>query len=123
MDEASAADSRRRSSSPTPRARASSTSRLARSSWTPVRARTTVPPWANPHSMASVPTTRPTSPTVSIMARRTAAPEPGPPIWSSLGSGTANSAEHQPPLRPEAPNPTTSRSITAMRRLGSASAR
>ena len=30
-------------------------------SWGPVRARTTVPPWAKPHSMHSAPTTRPTS--------------------------------------------------------------
>ena len=35
----------------------------------------------------------------------------------------ANSAEHHPPFRPEAPKPTTSRSRTAMRRVGSASAR
>ena len=57
------------------------------------------------------------------MARRMATPAPGPPAWSSLASGTANSAEHQPPFRPEAPKPTTSRSITAMRNPGSASAR
>ncbi len=33
------------------------------------------------------------------------------------------SAEHHPPLRPEAPNPATSASHTAIRRPGSARAR
>ncbi len=32
---------------------------------------------------------------------------------------TGNSAEHQPPLRPDAPNPAVSRSTTATRRVGS----
>ena len=36
--------------------------------------------------------------------------------WSDAGK----SAEHQPPLRPEAPKPATSRSITATRTVGSA---
>ena len=34
-----------------------------------------------------------------------------------------NSAEHQPPLRPDAPYPAISASSTAIRRLGSAVAR
>ena len=37
-------------------------------------------------------------------------PTRGRATWSSFASGTANSAEHQPPFRPEAPKPTTSRS-------------
>ena len=39
---------------------------------------------------------------------------------TSAPSETANNAEHQPPLRPEAPNPATSFSTTAMRSVGSA---
>ena len=44
---------------------------------------------------------------------------PGPAALSSVASDTLNSAEHQPPLRPDAPNPATSRSSTAMRSPGS----
>ena len=40
-----------------------------------------------------------------------------------LGEQAGNSAEHQPPLRPEAPYPATSASSTAIRSDGSASAR
>jgi hypothetical protein len=39
---------------------------------------------------------------------------------SSEPADRGNSAEHQPPLRPDAPNPAISRSSTAMRRPGSA---
>ena len=42
---------------------------------------------------------------------------------SSVERDAGNSAEHQPPLRPEAPNPTDSASHTAIRRPGSARAR
>ena len=87
MDEASAADSRRRSSSPTPRARP----RPPRAGRAPAGPRSGPGPpsrrgrtrtrWLRP------PTTRPTSPTVSTMARRMAAPAPGPPTWSSLRLG------------------------------------
>ena len=38
-------------------------------------------------------------------------------------SEAGNSAEHQPPLRPDAPNPAISASSTAIRSAGSASAR
>jgi hypothetical protein len=43
-----------------------------------------------------------------------------PAIRSSLVSDAGNRAEHQPPLRPEAPNPAISASQTTTRRLGSA---
>ena len=42
---------------------------------------------------------------------------------ATAGSDAENSAEHQPPLRPDAPNPATACSSTTMRRLGSAAAR
>ena len=53
------------------------------------------------------------------------APRPGlePGRRASLSCEAGNSAEHQPPLRPDAPNPATSASSTTMRRVGSASAR
>ena len=70
--------------------------------------------------MPSAATTRPTSRTVSSMARRWAVPDPGPATLSRVASDTLNSAEHQPPLRPDAPKPATSRSSTAMRSPGSA---
>ena len=45
------------------------------------------------------------------------------PCWrASAASEVANKAEHQPPLRPDAPNPATSRSTTTTRKVGSASA-
>ena len=46
-----------------------------------------------------------------------------PAIRLSLPSDAGNSAEHQPPLRPDAPNPAISASHTAIRRPGCAVAR
>jgi hypothetical protein len=42
---------------------------------------------------------------------------------ATFSRDAANSAEHQPPLRPDAPNPAISRSTTAIRSDGSARAR
>ena len=49
----------------------------------------------------------------------------GQPLAASAGDarGRGNSAEHQPPLRPDAPKPAVSASSTAIRSDGSASAR
>ena len=89
----------------------------------PVRASTTVPPLANGTPRRSA--TRPTSSTVAHIsrcwARAAAGLEPG--RRASLSCEAGNSAEHQPPLRPDAPYPATSASSTTMRRVGSASAR
>ena len=95
--------------------------RGSRASWAGVRASTTVPPWWNPHSMPSAATTRPDLADGLLhgqaLGRARARDRTGA---SRVASETLNSAEHQPPLRPDAPNPTTSRSRTAMRRPGSA---
>ena len=87
-----------------------------------------VPPLAYPQSIRSAATTRPTSSTVSTIAacRSTAAARPAgpPPAARATASGdAAKSAEHQPPLRPDAPKPAISRSTTAIRSDGSARAR
>ena len=95
--------------------------RAARSSCTGVSARSSWPPRWKRASMPSSSTTRAISYTVwcrarcwSITACRpcvlggVSSREPGKVVW------------HQPPLRPEAPNPAISRSSTAMRRCGSA---
>ncbi len=120
---ASAADSSRRSSSPKPNFRASATSLAARSSCAADRASWIVPPLAQWQSIPSAAATRPTSSTVSCMARYMATAGPRPAIRSSLARDAGNNAEHQPPLRPDAPNPAISRSRTAMRRPGWAVAR
>ena len=54
------------------------------------------------------------------MARYMAIAASRPAIRSSLPSDAGNSAEHQPPFRPEAPKPAISRSQTAIFRAGSA---
>ena len=73
--------------------------------------------------MPSAATTLPTSSTVSCMARYMAIAAFRPAILASFASDAGNNAEHQPPLRPDAPNPAISASHTAMRRLGCARAR
>ena len=70
--------------------------------------------------MPSAAATFPTSSTVACMARYIAIAASRPAIRSSLPSEAGNRAEHQPPLRPEAPNPAMSRSQTAIFRAGSA---
>ena len=79
---ASARFSSRRSASPKPNARYSATSSWARWSWLGERASMTVPPLAQWQSMSSAAATRPTSSTVSCMARymATAACVPGHPL-------------------------------------------
>ena len=88
-------------------------------SWVGDRASCTVPPLAQWQSMPSAAATRPTSST-RVLHRPVHGDRrrPGRPSWSSLASDAGNSAEHQPPLRPDAPNPAISRSQTAIRRPG-----
>ena len=81
----------------------------ARASWALLRASTMVPPLAKWQSMPSARATRWTSSTEARIAASCASP-----------SDVGNSAEHQPPLRPEAPNPATSASSTTIRSAGSA---
>ena len=117
---ASAGLRRRRSSSVNPRERAVSTSPVIRASWTRVCASTTVPPrwyWA---SIPSAAATRPTSRTVSCIARCWRSAASGPPRPARVDHEVGNRALHQPPLRPEAPKPATSCSSTAIRSPGSA---
>ena len=103
----------RRSSGPTPHARASSTSARSRRSWTRCAPASSVPPCCQCASMPSAATTRPTSPTVSRIAAQHpdggvaagAAADAGPRRRAIRAAEAGNSAEHQPPLRPEAPKP------------------
>ena len=104
----------------TPNRRSSATSALANSRCTALRANTTVPPRSKSQSMPSSRATRPTSSTVSTIACRIATAA-SKPCWRSSDPGErGNSAEHQPPLRPDAPKPAISRSSTAIRSWGSA---
>ena len=74
--------------------------------------------------MPSLAVTAPTSSMVACMADHPAdAVSGGPPSRASLGFDAGNSAEHQPPFLPEAPNPAVSCSRTATRRAGSARSR
>ena len=116
----SSGPSQRRSSSPNPSARASSTSASARARWASLRTRSTEPPLTKWQSMPSLAALAPTTSTVSCMARRIARMASTPCWRASAASEVAKRAEHQPPLRPEAPKPATSRSSTAMRSEGSA---
>ena len=84
----------------------------ARASWAWFRASTMVPPLAKWQSIPSARVTRWTSSTEARIAASCASP-----------SDVGNSAEHQPPLRPEAPKPATSASTTTIRSVGSASER
>ena len=70
--------------------------------------------------MPSRAATRPTSSTVPNIARWSAIAAPRPASAARRSRFMATNAEHQPPLRPEAPNPATSRSSTAIRIPGSA---
>ena len=119
---ASSGPSQRRASSPTPSARASSTSASARTRCASLRTRFTEPPLANWQSMPSLAALAPTTSTVSSSALRIARMASSPCRRANVASDVANSAEHQPPLRPDAPKPATSRSTTAMRNAGSTSA-
>jgi hypothetical protein len=84
----------------------------SRRNWAGVRASDTVPPLAKWQSMPSAAAARPTSSTVSSSA-------------ACIAGVTAagNRAEHQPPLRPDAPKPQYSASSTTIRRSGAARAR
>ncbi|HEV8425656.1 MAG TPA: hypothetical protein VGS14_10770 [Actinomycetes bacterium] len=63
---------------------------------------------------------RPTSSTVRNISRCSATVASRPARRASFSRSMAMNAEHQPPLRPEAPKPATSRSTTASRSPGSA---
>ncbi len=84
-----------------------------------------VPPLATWASMPSAAATRTTSSTVArIAACWASAPSRVPPSSRATDpSDFGKSAEHQPPLRPDAPYPATSASSTTIRSVGSASAR
>ena len=84
------------------------------------RANWTVPPLAQWQSIPSSAATLPTSSTVCCIARYMAIADSRPAIRSSLASDAGNRAEHQPPLRPDAPKPAISRSQSTIRRPGSA---
>jgi hypothetical protein len=71
--------------------------------------------------MRSVWTTRPTSSIVSNIARCIEIAASRPARLATFFFVAANRAEHQPPLRPEAPKPAVSFSTIATRRDGSAS--
>ena len=90
----------------TPSGPAWAASARARASWARERARMTVPPLTQSQAMPSSATTAPTPSTASRIAARIASAaraRAGGPAPSKAG----NSAEHQPPLRPLAPNPAT----------------
>ncbi len=112
-------------SSPRPHDRASSTSRAAERSWARLRASAMVPPLAKPMSSRSSSATRPTSSTdariAACIAAAAARSDPGRSARADVDAG--NSAEHQPPLRPDAPNPAVSASSTTTRSVGSARSR
>ncbi|CAB4715456.1 unannotated protein [freshwater metagenome] len=73
--------------------------------------------------MPSAAATRATSRTEPRIAWCCASAPVRLPIAASVSSEAGKRAEHQPPLRPEAPKPATSASSTAIRSVGSASAR
>jgi hypothetical protein len=73
--------------------------------------------------MDSSASTRPTSLTLSRMASSWAKAPLRSLRAAREDAEAGNSAEHHPPLRPEAPKPATSASQTAIRSPGSALAR
>ena len=74
-------------------------------------------------AMPSAAATRATSTTDARMAAYCSRAASAPTSSASVAALTGNSAEHQPPLRPEAPNPATSCSSTATRSDGSTACR
>jgi len=80
-----------------------------------VRANVTVPPFTQSQSMPSSAATVPTSSTAARIASAAGAP------WRRVSDEVpaGNSAEHQPPVRPLAPNPAISCSTTTTRTPGS----
>ena len=74
---------------------------------------------AKPQAICSSATTRPTSATVSWSWPMRAMAAVRPPASASVSNPAASSPTHHPPLRPEAPKPTSSASITTMRSAGS----
>ena len=118
---ASPASSIRSSASVKPRACAVATSSRNRASCAGERASVIVPPRWNCASMPSS-SIDPADLVAGLLHRavqsqRTAA---GDDFRASTSHEVGKSALHQPPLRPEAPNPATSCSSTATRRVGSA---
>ncbi len=108
---------------PSPNSAESATSRRARANCVFDRATTTVPPTAMSASIRSASATRTTSVTASRIAPYCATAASRPSSAARVDGVTGNSAEHQPPLRPEAPNPAISASITATRSMGWAASR
>ena len=120
---ASLGPSHRTSSTPSPSARDWSIAASARSRCASFLARDTEPPLAKWHSIPSATALVPTTSTLSCMAVRMARMAATPCRRAKATSEAGNSEEHQPPLRPDAPKPATSRSTTATRSVGSADAR
>ncbi len=79
-----------------------------------------MPPLAQWQSMPSAAATAPTSSTVAKSARHRSTAARREETRATLSIEAGKSEEHQPPLRPEAPKPATSRSSTATRIVGSA---
>ena len=79
-----------------------------------------VPPLTKWQSMPSSALTLPTSSTVSNIACCIAIAAGRPCSLAILADSTAKRAEHQPPLRPDAPNPAISASRIVIRSDGSA---
>ena len=96
---------------------------LARSSCTVVRAREIVPPLRKWQSMPSCAAMRPTSSTVSNIARWRSIAACRDDEAATASSEVGKSADAQPPLRPLAPKPAVCDSSTTMRRPGSATLR
>ena len=78
-----------------------------------------MPPFTQSQAMPSAATALPTSSTVPRIAARIASAASRPWRRVSAASPAGKSAEHQPPLRPLAPKPAISRSMTSTRTVGS----
>ena len=118
--DASAAPIQRSSSGPNPSERASATSAAARLAWAAERASMRVPPLARWQSIPSCVAAEAISSMDAFMAARIARAASIPTSRAIRPSWAAKRAEAQPPLRPEAPKPQTSRSMISTRSVGSA---
>ena len=74
-----------------------------RSSWASLRATDSDPPWSKWHSMPSAAAMRPTAGTVSLSSRCIRTDASRPRSTAMRRNEVGNKAEHQPPLRPDAP--------------------
>ena len=107
------------SSSSKPQVRSCSTCACSRGTCTAAVASSSVPPLEKCASIPSAAATAPTSSTVANSARWSATAASRPCAFAVVSRLPANNAEHQPPLRPDAPNPAISASRTAIRSVGS----